>query len=46
MQAVSKKANSQTKLSKAEGTDSEQYLITKVLGGVTGMTRLKMKSKI
>jgi len=43
MQVASKQANIQTELSRAGGTDSEQYLITKALGGATRTTRLKMQ---
>jgi len=43
MQLASKQLNIQEKLSNVEGIDSEQCLITKTLGGATGITRLKMQ---
>jgi len=42
MQIVNKQVNIQAELSRAGGTNNEQCLITKALGGATGTVRLKM----
>jgi len=43
MQLTRKQINIKAELSSVGGTDIEQYLITKALGGATGTTRLKMR---
>jgi len=43
MQLASKQMNIQEELSSVGGTDSEQCLITKELGGATRTTLLKMR---